>query len=248
MNVFLKQVKETIVPSAGNPHGPLPTLFVLWTVVTGLVDAYSYLALSRVFVANMTGNVVFLGFALGGAPGFTWWASILAILAFMGGAFSGGKLRSSRFGKHRAQLLAATMVVQISLMSLAALAALLLHPAVSLIGLATTVLLLSISMGLQNAIARAMAVPDLTTTVLTLTITGLAGDGSGQPDKEHNVGRRIISISAMMLGAFIGAILVHYETPVAGLGVAIALLAIILWRALVHQNDTAKWTVVRSKP
>ncbi|GAA4955443.1 hypothetical protein GCM10023238_22610 [Streptomyces heliomycini] len=39
------------------------------TVVTGLIDAVSYMALGRVFVANMTGNVVFLGFALAGAPG-----------------------------------------------------------------------------------------------------------------------------------------------------------------------------------
>jgi hypothetical protein len=33
------------------------------TAVTGLVDAVSYLRLGRVFVANMTGNVVFLGFS-----------------------------------------------------------------------------------------------------------------------------------------------------------------------------------------
>jgi uncharacterized membrane protein YoaK (UPF0700 family) len=35
------------------------------TVVTGLVDAVSYLRLGRVFVANMTGNVVFLGLSAG---------------------------------------------------------------------------------------------------------------------------------------------------------------------------------------
>jgi len=39
------------------------------TVVTGLVDAFSYLVLGHVFVANMAGNVVFLGFALAGAAG-----------------------------------------------------------------------------------------------------------------------------------------------------------------------------------
>ena len=45
-------------------HGPLPLLLMLLTTVTGLVDAVSYLALNHVFVANMTGNVVFLGFAV----------------------------------------------------------------------------------------------------------------------------------------------------------------------------------------
>ncbi len=47
-----------MVPAAGDPHGPLPPLLLALTVVTGLVDAFSYLVLGQVFVANMTGNVV----------------------------------------------------------------------------------------------------------------------------------------------------------------------------------------------
>ena len=54
--------------AADRPHGLLPALLVCLTVVTGLVDAFSYLSLGLVFVANMTGNVVFLGFALAGSP------------------------------------------------------------------------------------------------------------------------------------------------------------------------------------
>ena len=50
---------------ADEKHGPLPALLLLLTIVTGLVDAASILALGRVFVANMTGNVVFVGFAPG---------------------------------------------------------------------------------------------------------------------------------------------------------------------------------------
>jgi uncharacterized protein DUF1275 len=47
----------------GDPvHGPLPALMLVLTVVTGVVDAVSILSLGRVFVANMTGNVVFVGF------------------------------------------------------------------------------------------------------------------------------------------------------------------------------------------
>ena len=38
----------------------------------GLVDALSYLALGHVFVANVTGNSVFLGFAFAHAQGFVW--------------------------------------------------------------------------------------------------------------------------------------------------------------------------------
>ena len=45
------------------------------TAAVGIVDAVSVLGLGRVFVASMTGNVVFLGFAAAGVPGFALVAS-----------------------------------------------------------------------------------------------------------------------------------------------------------------------------
>ena len=72
--------------AADRPHGPLPVLLVCLTIVTGLVDAFSYLRLGHVFVANMTGNVVFLGFALAGVGEISILASLLAVLAFALGA------------------------------------------------------------------------------------------------------------------------------------------------------------------
>jgi hypothetical protein len=66
-------------------HGPLPPLLLALTVVTGLVDAVSILRLGRVFVANMTGNIVFTGFAITGAPGFSLSASLFALAGFMAG-------------------------------------------------------------------------------------------------------------------------------------------------------------------
>ena len=65
---------------------PLPPLLLTLTVVTGVVDAVSILRLGRVFVANMTGNVVFSGFALVGAPGFSLSASLAALAGFLVGA------------------------------------------------------------------------------------------------------------------------------------------------------------------
>ena len=52
--------------TGGKPQGPLPPLLLALTVVTGVVDTVSIMRLGRVFVANMTGNVVFSGFALAG--------------------------------------------------------------------------------------------------------------------------------------------------------------------------------------
>ena len=65
-------------------------------------------------------------------------------------------------------------------------------------------------MGLRNATVRRLAVPDLTTTVLTLTLTGLAADSSLAGGNNPRPLRRIFSVVAMFAGAAIGAILLRY--------------------------------------
>jgi uncharacterized membrane protein YoaK (UPF0700 family) len=181
-----------------------PLLFVL-TIVTGLVDAVSYLALGHVFVANMTGNVVFLGFAVAGAPDFSIQASLLAIAGFLVGALAGGRL-ASRIGQNRSGFVATTMLVKLALVG----AALVIVMATA-DGTAVRdalIVLLSLAMGLQNAAARHVAVPDLTTTVLTLTLTGLAADSKLAGGNSPRVRRRLLATGAMFLGAGVGAFLV----------------------------------------
>src|ERR1700730_10245310 len=77
---------------ATEPTGRMFASLALLTFLTGLIDAASVLGLGHVFTANMTGNVVFLGFALGGAAGFSLGASLVALAAFMAGAVLGGVL------------------------------------------------------------------------------------------------------------------------------------------------------------
>src|SRR6201994_5124126 len=89
---------------ADGVHGPLPALMLVLTVLTGVVDAVSILSLGRVFVANMTGNVVFVGFALAGAPGFSLSSSLFALAGFLVGAFVGGQIHG-RSGPNRGTLL-----------------------------------------------------------------------------------------------------------------------------------------------
>ena len=76
MTTFLSDARETVAPRRGSKDGLLPPLLVALTVVTGLVDAFSYLVLGHVFVANQTGNVVFFAFALAGVGGFSATASV----------------------------------------------------------------------------------------------------------------------------------------------------------------------------
>src|SRR5262249_40604258 len=98
-------------------HGPLPLLLVLLTILTGLVDAVSYLALGHVFVANMTGNVVFLGFAVADAEDFSVPASLTAIAAFLFGALAGGRL-AGWYGTHRGKLFVVTVLIETLLVAL----------------------------------------------------------------------------------------------------------------------------------
>jgi hypothetical protein len=160
-------------------HGPLPPMLLALTVVTGLVDAVSILRLGRVFVANMTGNVVFTGFAITGAPGFSLSASLFALAGFMAGAAVGGAL-ASRAGHDRALLLVAAAGGELILVA----AALAVAASAAVRGGAprdVLAVLLAVAMGIQNAAARRLAVPDLTTTVLTMTLTGIAADLRARP-------------------------------------------------------------------
>ena len=199
-------------------QGPLPALLVGLTVVTGLVDAFSYLSLGHVFVANMTGNVVFVGFSLAGVGGTSLLASVAAALAFAVGAAAGGRWARSR-PLHRGRLLAVAATTQAALVITAA--------TVVLVGGAdgrtqqlVLIVLLAAAMGGQNAVARRIGVPDLTTTVLTLTVTGLVADATSAAVRI----RRTVPVAAMLAGALAGGVMLRWASPAAPLWTATALL------------------------
>src|ERR1700690_419054 len=70
----------------------IPYALLGLTVVTGLVDAVSFLSLGRVFTANMTGNIVLLAFATAHVSGLSISRSLTAVLAFLVGAILGGRV------------------------------------------------------------------------------------------------------------------------------------------------------------
>ncbi|MEV0522603.1 YoaK family protein [Streptomyces sp. NPDC050439] len=214
MNSLLDRAAVLLFPDTEGHHGVLPPLLVVLTFVTGLVDAVSYLGLDRVFVANMTGNVVFLGFALAGDVQLSATASLLAVGAFVAGAWAGGRIapRVARplglfallVGAH-AVLVAAALLLDLAADARHAL-----------------IVLLALGMGLQNAVVGKLAVPDLTTTVLTRTLTGLASDRLGPASV-----RRSVSVAAMFAGALVGGLLQIHHGTVAALAPALALLAAV---------------------
>ena len=85
---------------------PLARALLGLTFTTGLVDAVSYLGLGRVFTANMTGNIVFLGFGIAGSGGLPVLAPIVSLVAFLVGA-GAGELLAARLADRRPGLLRA---------------------------------------------------------------------------------------------------------------------------------------------
>jgi uncharacterized membrane protein YoaK (UPF0700 family) len=225
-------------------HGPLPLLLIVLTVVTGLVDAVSYLKLGHVFVANMTGNVVLLGLGVGGVSEFSVAVSLAAIGSFLLGALAGGRLGSST-GEHRGRFLALATYAQVSVVSAAFVVSLASSDVSGGIPAYTLVVLLAFAMGLQNAAARRLGVPDLTTTVLTLTFTGLAADSNFAGGTNPNIGRRLIATAAMFIGASLGAVLILHVSVSAALAVAVALLFINAMAGYRLSSSTAAWTAAK---
>jgi len=245
--------------------GPLRGLLLVLTVVTGVVDAVSILALGRVFVANMTGNVVFAAFALVGAPGFSLSASLFALAGFLVGAYGGGAL-IGRFGRDRGLLLRAGVAAELACAAVAlVVAATSGDPGVThgTIGIAggefgaavtdATAALLAIALGVQNAVARKLAVPDMTTTVLTMTLTGVGADiravfgeegrvrGAARGAARSALGRRLLVVAAMVVGALAGASLALRVSPLSGLVLAAALLAAVTAWVTLATRRPAGW-------
>jgi uncharacterized membrane protein YoaK (UPF0700 family) len=226
LSTFLADARDTVAPGRGGKDGLLPPLLVALTAVTGLVDAFSYLVLGHVFVANMTGNVVFLAFALVGVSGFSVVASVVALACFALGALVAGRLGRSLAGR-RELLLGATAAIQTVIVAEAVtMTALAASPVQTGVRYALIVVLAA-AMGAQNATARKLAVPDLTTTVLTMTITGIAADHAWAGATGARVARRLISIAAMLAGAVVGAVFVLHVRIVYPLVVALVILAAV---------------------
>lgn len=238
---LLQDAVATLRPPRGDRHGPLVPMMVALTLLTGLVDAVSYLRLGHVFVANMTGNVVFLGFALAGASGLSATASLVALASFLLGAFAGGWL-GARTAAHRGRLLRAATIAQAALIMIALLVAVFANEPFGRDVRYALIVVLALAMGVQNAAALRLAVPELTTTVLTRTLTGLASQAAVVGGPGAHAGRRGIAILAMLIGATAGGLLTLHVSIAATLALALALGAALALAAHVLSHSSALWT------
>jgi uncharacterized membrane protein YoaK (UPF0700 family) len=201
--------------------------------VTGLVDAVSYLALGRVFTANMTGNVVLLGFAAAGAQELSVSRSGAALGAFLAGAVVGGRMsRPIRLGVwHRWTSFAFGVEGALFLAAMAVAVGQTSGFAGETERLYTIIILTGLAMGMRNATVRSLSVPDHTTTVLTLTLARLAADTRLAGGDNHRWASRASSVATMLAGAAIGTWLLRHSVmlPLAIAGTVSSLCALVVY-------------------
>ncbi|TPW71732.1 YoaK family protein [Schumannella sp. 10F1B-5-1] len=201
---------------------------LLLTASTGIVDAASYLALDRVFTGNMTGNVLFLGFAAMGVGGIPFLNNLLALLGFVAGSIVGGRLvgrghpeRSLPRSSAIALGLVALVFLVLSIVWLA------LGDLAGPLQLIVTVLL-AVAMGVQVSAVKPIGNSDVTTIVVTNTIANLARDSrlGGGPGERWIP--RLLAVVAMGFGAALGAAAVS----LVGGGLALLLSAVVVGASL----------------
>ncbi len=207
------------------------------TLFSGLVDAVCYLGLGRVFTANMTGNVVVLGLAAAGAPGFSVTASLTSLGVFLIGAVCGGRI--SNAVTRRSRLLVTAIGIEAVFVAAAAIIAATASTVATGWGRYTTIAVLAFAMGIRNAVIRRLAVPDMTTTVLTMTLTGLAADSALAGGTNPKSGRRTAAVLAMLAGATAGAALYLHTGP--GLPLAVSAGAAAITAIFAYAGRAARY-------
>ena len=205
------------------------TALLLLTFATGLVDAIGVLILGHIFVANMTGNIIFLGFWFVPGTGIDLTAAIVAFVGFLIGTVIGGRL-ARHLGVYSRRWLTTSLgieiVVLIALSILAGTGVVSYHANTKLILIAG----LAITFGVQNATARQFGVQELSTTVLTSTVVGIGVDsrlagGTGEREK-----LRYSVISALCAGAIVGATMSRYTVaPVIALAAAVVAVSLLIF-------------------
>jgi uncharacterized membrane protein YoaK (UPF0700 family) len=206
------------------PDGLHLPLMLALTFSTGVIDAVGYLGLDRVFTGNMTGNVVVLGMALAGSDNLPIVGPIVALGGFLvGAALAGSLLRTSPTGwTSRTTKLFAGIAVGLAAGSIALFIDP--HPPYG-VALAITGLL-GMAMGTQAGTARNIGVREVTTVVVTSTITALAAESWFGNRAGAQLGRRGSAVLLILLGATTGALLLKWE-PGAGVALAAAITSVV---------------------
>jgi uncharacterized membrane protein YoaK (UPF0700 family) len=210
---------------------------LLLTFATGIVDAVSVLVLGHVFVANMTGNIIFLGFWFVPHSGVDLTAAIVAFVSFLAGTVLGGRFARHIDSEVRLWLtvaLGAEVVVLLTLSILSGVGVLNYHDNTKLILIAG----LAATFGSQNVTARLFGIQELSTTVLTSTIVALGFDSRLAGGTGHREKLRYSVVVTMCAGAVAGATITRFTVaPAIALAAAVVAVSAAIFRFGPHRQD-----------
>jgi uncharacterized membrane protein YoaK (UPF0700 family) len=221
--------------------GPLAGLLIVLTVASGLIDGTTLLRLGHVFGAAMTGNLLFIGVALAGAPGFSVTTSLTALGAFVTGSFV-AKLIIDHTSSDRGRLLRDAAAFQLAALAVSTII-------VGAVGNTPgpgarypLLALISAAMGVQMAAVRELGVREVTTTVLTTTLSTLIIDLHPSTWRAVSGQLRVLAILVEVLGAAVGALFVLNVATWTSLGLAAAVVATVVVLAHRGSRDEPAWS------
>lgn len=186
---------------------------LILTFVTGLIDAASFVSMGHVFTANMTGNIIFLAFAFTGVPELSINRSATALIASMAGGIAAGRIDLWLSSRKRKDWFAVALTIE-TILLFAAMFVAWRYPwgmSLSSPSLYVVIALTAFGMGVRNGTIRKLGVPELTTTVLTLTVAALASESFLAGGTNPRWFRRVASILMMFAGAGVGVLLLRYS-------------------------------------
>lgn len=213
---------------------------LLLTASTGAIDAVSYLGLDRVFTGNMTGNVLFLGFALVGVPGIPFLNNLIALVGFVAGSIVSGRIvgRGHKPGSLPTGSIVVLVVGGVILIAATTTAAIV--PQLPEPALLAVTAALAFAMGGQVSAVKPVGNSDITTIVVTNTIANLARDSRLGGGHGQRWLQRLLAVLAMGAGAALGALLLLRVSTVAALVLATAVFALATVLMIVATRDVTK--------
>lgn len=211
---------ESTAPVKSSPEPTTLPLMLVLTFVTGVVDSVGYLGLDRVFVGNMTGNIVILGMGLAGADELPVLGPAMALVAFTAAAFVTGLVLRTQPSGWTSRVSLCLVAGSAALVG-CTIAIFMIDTAANTAGQLVIAAVTAATMGAQAAVARKVGVKDMTTVVVTSTLTSLASESWMSGGRSALWNRRIGAILAILIGAVVGAIAQRHSH----LGVAMAIAA-----------------------
>lgn len=150
------------------------SLLVMLSLAAGCVDAVGYLGLGQIFVANMTGNTVLLGLALGQAEARAALRAGVALVGFIVGVAVGAAILGP--GRDRPTWppgVTAALALELVFLIAFAIGWFFAESKPAGLSVYPLILLPAVAMGLQSAAVRRLGIPGVATTYITGTLTDL---------------------------------------------------------------------------